>query len=572
VFEAETPSHLRDYIAVVRRHFRLAVTCFAATLALAVIVTILMPRRYTASTRVQVGRQSAIQLRLQQNVISLDDGDRGERGALTFVGTQATALKSRDLAERVIKSYGLAESPAFLEPAKHRRGAIAVAHDVQEIFRARGLSAGPAPRPSVVIGPSSPVDPELLDRYMEYLFVKQVQGTDLIDVTFVTPSPTLSAFLAAAHTQAYLEANEEARHATDLMAQGFLGRKLAGARKKVKLAEAALDRFAERHPDVAVDQEHRVGGQRIAELSSLLTKAEAARVGLESRYDFLTRRDSDPLAYFLDSPPIEKLRLALLDVRAQRAGFDARLGDNHPRMIELKRLEAEIGNQLKTEVGRGVASVRAHYDAAREREDRLRRKLEQQQEVGTEMNRLAARYELLRNDVQTARSLHTSPSSSRWRPPPAPTSTRRTCGSSSAPRCRSIRAGRRSAEPRARPGGRARRRARGRVRREYFDHSVRSSSDVEDPAYSDARDDPELRARARGGRVAAPPATNGDGAGRAPAEGGRGDLIVLHEPDSAVAEAFRSMRTALLFSPRARARARHHRHQRARPRGRPSPA
>ena len=36
VFEAETPSHLRDYIAVVRRHFRLAVTCFAATLALAV--------------------------------------------------------------------------------------------------------------------------------------------------------------------------------------------------------------------------------------------------------------------------------------------------------------------------------------------------------------------------------------------------------------------------------------------------------------------------------------------------------------------------------------------------------
>jgi uncharacterized protein involved in exopolysaccharide biosynthesis len=223
-----------------------------------------------------------------------------DHAALTFVGTQTTALHSRDLAERVVTSYGLASSPAFLEPAKYRSGPLPVAHDVQPLFRPRGLGAGPAR--AAGNGGSGLVDPELLDRYMKYLSVKNVQGTDLIDVSFVTPSPTLSAFLAAAHTQAYLEANVDARHATDVMAQGFLGRKLAAARKKVKVAEASLDRFAERHPDVAVDQEHRVGGQRIAELSSLLTRAEAARVGLESRYEFLTSRDADPLAYFLDSP------------------------------------------------------------------------------------------------------------------------------------------------------------------------------------------------------------------------------------------------------------------------------
>ena len=60
----------------------------------------------------QVGRQSPIQLRLQNNVISLDDGDRSDHAALTFVGTQTTALHSRDLADRVITSYGLASSPA----------------------------------------------------------------------------------------------------------------------------------------------------------------------------------------------------------------------------------------------------------------------------------------------------------------------------------------------------------------------------------------------------------------------------------------------------------------------------
>jgi succinoglycan biosynthesis transport protein ExoP len=550
-FEAETPHHLRDYIALVRRHFRLAATCFAATFALAVLVTILMPRRYTATTRVQVGRQSPIQLRLQNNVISLDDGDRSDHAALTFVGTQTTALHSRDLAERVIKSYGLASSPAFLEPAKYRSGPLPVAHDVQALFRPRGLGAGPTRAADG--GGSAPVDPELLDRYMKYLSVKNVQGTDLIDVSFVTPSPTLSAFLAAAHTQAYLEANEEARHATDVMAQGFLGRKLAGARKKVKVAEASLDRFAERHPGVAVDQEHRVGGQRIVELSSLLTRAEAARVGLESRYEFLTSRDADPLAYFLDSPAVEKLRLALLDVRAQRAGFDARLGDNHPRMLELKRLEDEISSQLRAEVNRGVASVRAHYDAAREREDRLRKKLEKQQEIGTEMNRLAARYELLKNDVQAARTLQTSLLEQQMA-----TAANADLDASNVRVVERAEVPVYPSRPKI-PLNLALGLAAGLVvglgaafGRDYFDHSVRSSADVEDllriPTLATIPNFALVR-RAEAALPPPRPEANGHAVARR-AVGGDAcdDLMVVHEPDSAVAEAFRTMRTALLFS------------------------
>ena len=552
-FEAETPHHLRDYIAVVRRHFRLAATCFAATFALAVLVTILMPRRYTATTRVQVGRQSPIQLRLQNNVISLDDGDRSDHAALTFVGTQTTALHSRDLADRVITSYGLASSPAFLEPAKYRSGPLPVAHDVQALFRPRGLGAGPTR--AAGNGDGAPVDPELLDRYMKYLSVKNVQGTDLIDVSFVTPSPTLSAFLAAAHTQAYLEANEDARHATDVMAQGFLGRKLAAARKKVKLAEASLDRFAERHPDVAVDQEHRIGGQRIAELSTLLTRAEAARVGLESRYEFLTSRDADPLAYFLDSPAVEKLRLALLDVRAQRAGFDSRLGENHPRMLELKRLEDEISGQLRAEVNRGVASVRAHYDAARERETRLRTKLEKQQEIGTEMNRLAARYELLKNDVQTARTLHTSLLEQQM-----------ATAANADLEASNVRVVERAEVPvyPSRPKiplNLALGIAAGLVvglgaafGREYFDHSVRSSADVEELLRIPTLATIPNFTLVRQAEAALPrPETNGHALPARPVGGDAcDDLLVLHDPDSAVAEAFRTMRTALLFSsPRA---------------------
>jgi succinoglycan biosynthesis transport protein ExoP len=530
--EEMAPRHLGDYLAVLRRHQRLAVLAFGATVLLAMLVTILTPRRYTAWTRLQVGRQSSIQLHLQNNVISLDDGEHGDRAAIAFVGTQATALHSRDLAERVMRRYGLAESPAFLEPAKHRTGPLSLPAGVQEPFSPRGLVTETDPALDGH-GDHAPVAPKLLDRYMRYLSVKQVAGTDLIDVSFVTPSPTLSAFLAGAHAQAYLEANDDLRHATDVVARRFLGQKIVEASKRVKRADAALDRFATRHPDVAVDEEHKVGGQRILELSTLLTRAETDRVALEGRYQFLTNPRSDPLAYFLDRPGVEKLRLALLDVQAQRAGFDERLGENHPRMVELGRLQSEIGDQLKGEVARDVASVRAHYDAAREREEGLRRKLEQQQTVGTEMNRLGARYELLRNDVQTARNLHTS-----LREQQLATAAHSDLGASNVAVIERPEVPERPSRPKL-PLNLALGVAAGLVvalgaafGRDYFDHSVRTSEEAE--RFLQA---PALATIPRFG-------TNGHIAGAPP----RHELVLLREPASAVAEAFRAMRTALLFS------------------------
>src|SRR5947208_1776236 len=103
IFDAEfseAPRHLRDYLSVLYRHRWLAVACFGVTVGLTILVTLLTPRLYTASTRLQVARQSPIQLRLDGNVLRLADGDRDTNAALTFVSAQVAALQSRDLAER----------------------------------------------------------------------------------------------------------------------------------------------------------------------------------------------------------------------------------------------------------------------------------------------------------------------------------------------------------------------------------------------------------------------------------------------------------------------------------------
>ena len=91
--------------------------------------------------------------------------------------------------------------------------------------------------------------------------------------------------------------------------------------------------------------------------------------------------------------------------------------------------------------------------------------------------------------------------------------------------------------------------------RDYFDTSVRSNEEVEEllqlptlatiPNFGLAANPAPARlllarTRARNGGAPADPLSR--------AAGGGGELLVVHEPWSRVAEAFRSMRTAVLFS------------------------
>jgi len=526
--EDTRPHHLREYLRVLYKRRRLVAACFGATFGLAILVTLFLPRRYTAWTRLEVERRSPIQLRLQDTVLRLDDD---HDAAATFVATQVAALQSRDLAERVIRSRRLGSNAAFLNPGRAQAGQLSTAGTVEEFLRPRGWDASTAAgdHDGAAGGPDGDhgaVSAELINRYMRYLAVRDVPGTDLVEVRFTTPSPSLSAFLTAAHTRAYMDANDAARRATDAVAKDFLTQQLNGSRERVARAETALARFAAGHPGVAVDQEHNVGAQRLTELSGRLTRAEGDRVALESRYAFLTRKGSSPLAFFLDRPAIQKLRLSLLEAREQMAALEPRLGPNHPQMVELVRLRAELARQLDAELQQEIAGVQARHDAARMRADRLRRRIDKVERAGLKLRGLGSRYDLLKGDLETARNLHASLLKQ---------ATETAVNSELVPA--TVRVVERAEVPErpSRPnvplnllfgvtaglvvaGGAA-------FASEYFDDTVRSSQEVENL----------LHAPALG---AIPSFVDGSG-----------DLVVLREPSSPVAEAFRSMRTAVLFSP-----------------------
>ena len=401
---------LRDYLRMFSKHRALAAACVVGAVALAALITWLTQRQYSASVRLQVTRSAPIQLQLKDNVLNLDETDRILNGASSFVETQVQALKSRDLAERVIHRYGLDTSPAFLEPTNSPYGLAGLAAGLPDTLRPRYIeppAASAEPPPAEAPEPLS--EDRLFDGYLGYLNVADVRGTDLIDVRFTTPNPTLSALLAAAHVGAYVEAAQETQLVTDSRAISFLGQQLEQSRERLAKAEAALRQFATKHPNVAVNQEHELIGKQIGELSSLVTEAEGKRVAAETEYKSLKKTKQQSLEHlFTESSAIQKLRLALLEIETQRAAFKLRLGPNHSQMTELRRQAAEISSQLRQEVRQEVEAARARYDAARLREDEMRRKLTKLEATAIKLSDLGGQYQVLKGDLESTRSLHDS--------------------------------------------------------------------------------------------------------------------------------------------------------------------
>jgi capsular exopolysaccharide synthesis family protein len=537
---------VREYLRILYKYRWLAGTCFGLTVALAILVTLLTGRIYTATTRLQVARQSPIQLQLEENVLRVGDEERNVAGSSSFLSTQVAVLKSRDLAERVIRAHRLDQNEAFMNPGSGRAGLLSVGGRVLNLLRPRGWQ-GPTEfsSGSDTMG-AVEVDTDLIDRYLEWLSASEIRGTDLVEISFSTPDASLSAFLTAAHTQAFIEANDEARLVTNVTAKAFLGEQLRESRERIERAEEALGAFATQNPSVAIDEEHKVVTQRITELSSLLTKAESSRLTMETRYEFLTRKGAEPLAYFLDRPGVQKLRLSLLDLGARRAAMADRLGANHPDMIELDQQTATIRKQLDAEVGQEVAAIQSKHEALKLREDGIRKKLDAQEDAALGLQTVAARYGILKKDLETARSLRDSLLKQQME-----TSVNSELAASNLRVIERAEVPKYASKPNVKLNltlgaflgvlfafGST-------LVANYLDSSVKSSEEIESllqlptlaviPSFTRNRQS----SYAPHDETAAP---------ATPVPGRIGDLVVHREPRSMVAEAFRSMRTAVLFS------------------------
>lgn len=378
---------LAEYWRLAVKHRFLILGALLAALVLGAVVTMLMTPVYRASTTLQIDREAA-------RVLNVDDVQPQESlvQGEEFFQTQYGLLRSRSLAERVVDSLGLATSDAFLTQMKI---------DPPE---AEGTAAERVARHRELV----------LTTLQDNLDVSPVRGSRLVVVSFESPNPQLAARIANAYGENFIQANLNRRYESSAYARTFLEDLIAQTKTKLEDAERQLVAYAgnqqiinvrEADTETGAEAQSLVSGNLVA-LNNALATARAARIAAEAKWRQASGASLMNLPEVLQNPAIQRLVEERAKVEAEYQQKLQIYQPAWPEMVQLKARQDELTGQIDALAAGIRNSIRGQYNVAASEENALRAQVEGLKGDVLDLRNRSIQYNILQRELDTSRTLY----------------------------------------------------------------------------------------------------------------------------------------------------------------------
>lgn len=377
--------NVSEYVRLALKHKLILIGCLLVAVLLGALATLLMTPKYLATATLQIDRESARVLNVDE-VAPREAMVAGEE----FFQTQYGLLRSRSLAERVVESLGLAQNDTFLE---------AMGSSFEE--RAGETAQAKAGRRRE----------EVLNAIDDNLTVAPVRGSRLVNVSFETPDPQLSARVVNAFGDSFIQANLDRRFESSKYARQFLEERIAQTKARLEDAERGLVAYATAQQIINLPSTNDVEGrsldsESLLTINSALGNARAARVAAEEKWRQAQSASINNIPEVLGNPVVQRLteQRAVLDstYRQKLALYQP----DYPEMVQIRGQIAELDNQINT-VARGIReSIRGQYVVAANEERSLQRQVSGLRGDVLDLQNRSIQYNILRREVDTTRVLY----------------------------------------------------------------------------------------------------------------------------------------------------------------------
>jgi polysaccharide biosynthesis transport protein len=350
---------------------------YAVLIALlgAVLICVLTDRQYRAVVVVNVERDAARLFDVTQDGYGVWDP--------TFLPTQVRLIRSREIGERVISRLDLLGNPELAPP---RSG----------FFRLR-----PA-RPSGDLASAA-------QRIQSRVTVTPIATTNLIELAYVGRNPKLTADIANALAETYIDWGVESKFQVVGQASRFLATQIEQLKSDVEQKEAQLRAYGQLKDIVSVDPKTNVTLQKLEILNHDYAEAVSDRVSKEARLYELQYAGNESIAAEASDPTVSQLRADLDKLRRTYAEKLQLFKPEWPAMKQLKAQTEETQRSLNAAVTSAAAKIReaARRDhvTAQRREQNLRIALDAEKRQAMELSSNAFEFNNLTNEADTKRAL-----------------------------------------------------------------------------------------------------------------------------------------------------------------------
>jgi capsular exopolysaccharide synthesis family protein len=384
------------------RHRWIVLACLVSTLAATAAWTFMSRPVFSATATLRIEREEPRVVKFDEVVKSDPTED--------YYHTQYQVLQSRSLAAAVIGALRLADHPEFQD---RDRGVIDIARQwVQRQLQRLGPAAPPVESAARdELGVVSPVT----DYFLSRLVVEPVRNSRLVRLSYESYHPDTAARVANTLADTFIARQLQDKTGATRYASDFLGQQLNEAGGRLEQAETRLQTFLRNNEIFFLsDNTNRTGEQQdlitqqLGQLSDALLKARAERIGKESHYTQAVGHDGNSIPAVLASPVVARLKEELAKSEAEYRRLEQIFKPEYPRMEQLQRSIMELRAQLSRESVRILDGLDADYRAAVRAERQLEKAIDGHQQLARTLGAKMPQYSVLRRDVDTNRQIYIS--------------------------------------------------------------------------------------------------------------------------------------------------------------------
>ncbi|UOG92053.1 MAG: polysaccharide biosynthesis tyrosine autokinase [Candidatus Thiothrix sulfatifontis] len=324
---------LRQLWSVIRRRRAVIFTLFILITLITLIFTLSITPIYRAGVTMEINQEEQ---RLLDYDVAANDSQRSSVNSKDFYQTHYELLKSRSLADRVISNMGIEDKLRGTQEqlAKPFYADWLEAFSTEETAQDAAEVKGERP---------------LADKFLANVTISPVKNSKIVNIQYDDASPEFAANAANAIAQNYINMNLERRAGTTRYAEQFLQEQLVLTKSKLEESEAKLADYAKQADILDINNEN-MKEQRLSGLSNALATAERDRISAETKYSQV--KSADMASAVLASTTIQTLKKALteLEVRAQSVSSSTTINDPTIQRLEQEKAKLEADYQEKLEI------------------------------------------------------------------------------------------------------------------------------------------------------------------------------------------------------------------------------
>lgn len=247
----------------------------------------------------------------------------------------------------------------------------------------------------------------LTDQTLKRFEVLPSRESNVITVSYTSPSPERSAALLNAVVKSYIATTIELRTEPAKQYNGFFDDRAKELRGSLEQAQERLSAYQRNAGVVASDERLDVENSRLSELSSQLVLAQSAAGESSSRNALNTGRTGSTQEV-LASPLISTLTTDLARQQARFNELTARLGDGHPDVQTLRANIVELQSQIATETRKILGSVSVNNNVSEIKVTQLRAALDAQRNKVLQLKAQRDQASVLQRDVENANQAYSA--------------------------------------------------------------------------------------------------------------------------------------------------------------------